>query len=79
MHGRGIGAGAACDGQVLVINDVLGIEDRIAPKFVKRYAELGKSAVRAIEDYVDEVRGGVFPTEAHSFSSPRPVAVKRGA
>lgn len=69
----GIGAGPACDGQVLVLNDVLGIEDRIAPRFVKRYAELGAMAKAAVGDYVGEVRSGAFPTQAHSFSSPRSV------
>jgi 3-methyl-2-oxobutanoate hydroxymethyltransferase len=68
----GIGAGAACDGQVLVMHDVLGLEDRITPKFVKRYADLGQAATRAFESYVEEVRGGAFPTEAHSFGSMPP-------
>ncbi len=75
----GIGAGPGCDGQVLVMHDVLGLEDRIAPRFVKRYAELGQAAVGAIEEYVGEVRSGAFPTQAHSFSSPRPVGVRKGA
>jgi 3-methyl-2-oxobutanoate hydroxymethyltransferase len=69
----GIGAGAACDGQVLVVHDVLGLEDRLSPKFVKRYADLGREATRAIGAYVAEVRGGRFPTAQHSFSAPRPV------
>ncbi len=75
----GIGAGAGCDGQVLVLHDVLGLEDRIAPKFVKRYAELGRAAEAAIEEYAGEVRSGAFPTAAHSFSSPRPVALRKKA
>lgn len=70
----GIGAGVGCDGQVLVLHDVLGLEDRIAPKFVKRYADLGSTAVDAIGAYVAEVRQGTFPTAEHSFSSPRAVA-----
>jgi len=70
----GIGAGAACDGQVLVMHDLLGLEERIAPKFVKRYAELGHAAVDAIGQYVSEVREGAFPAKEHSFSSPRPVS-----
>lgn len=69
----GIGAGPQTDGQVLVCNDVLGLEDRFVPKFVKRYAELGKAAQGAIGDYVDEVRDGAFPTAEHCFSAPRPV------
>lgn len=70
----GIGAGAACDGQVLVMHDLLGLEDRLAPKFVKRYAELGREATAAFAAYVAEVREGSFPTDAHSFSAPRAVA-----
>ncbi|MBI5504579.1 MAG: 3-methyl-2-oxobutanoate hydroxymethyltransferase [Deltaproteobacteria bacterium] len=70
----GIGAGPACDGQVLVLHDLLGLEDRIAPKFVRRYAELGRAAVDAIGQYVADVREGSFPAREHSFSSPRPVA-----
>lgn len=73
----GIGAGPDTDGQVLVCNDVLGLEDRFVPKFVKRYAELGKLAEAAIVSYVDEVRGEVFPTPEHCFTAPRSVAVKR--
>ena len=68
----GIGAGPACDGQVLVMHDVLGLEDRIVPKFVKRYAELGNAATEAFKSYVDEVRGGTFPTEVHSFGAVTP-------
>jgi 3-methyl-2-oxobutanoate hydroxymethyltransferase len=68
----GIGAGPACDGQVLVMHDVLGLEERIAPKFVKRYAELGQAATQAFASYVEEVRAGAFPTEAHSFGAMPP-------
>ncbi len=65
----GIGAGPHCDGQILVIHDVLGLCDRYAPKFSKRYAELWTAAASAIEDYASDVRSGAFPTEAHSFHS----------
>ncbi|MEE8311720.1 MAG: 3-methyl-2-oxobutanoate hydroxymethyltransferase [Candidatus Binatia bacterium] len=75
----GIGAGAECDGQVLVINDVLGLEQRIAPKFVKRYADVGSIARDAMGAYVSEVRSGAFPTEEHAFSSPRPMRLKKEA
>ncbi len=75
----GIGAGVGCDGQVLVMHDVLGLEDRIAPKFVKRYAELGRAATRAFGEYVEDVRAGCFPTEEHSFTSPRPVTLRKEA
>ena len=64
----GIGAGPDCDGQVLVLHDLLGLgRSGFAPKFVKRYAELGKLAVEAVQEYKREVQEGVFPTEAHSF------------
>jgi len=75
----GIGAGAACDGQVLVLHDVLGLEDRILPRFAKRYAELGTRAGEAIRAYADEVRSGAFPSPRHAFSSPRPLALKKEA
>ena len=63
----GIGAGPACDGQVLVWHDLLGFEDRLAPKFVRRYAELGHSAQTAVAAYVDDVRSGAFPSVAESY------------
>ncbi len=59
----GIGAGAACDGQVLVCTDLLGMGRGHAPKFVKRYAELGDAIVDAVERYVAEVQSGVFPSK----------------
>lgn len=75
----GIGAGSGCDGQVLVMHDLLGLEERIAPKFVKRYAELGAAATGAFAGYVAEVRSGAFPTAAHSFSTPRAVPLLKEA
>jgi 3-methyl-2-oxobutanoate hydroxymethyltransferase len=63
----GIGAGAACDGQVLVFHDVLGIEDRILPKFVRRYADLQGTAVEALEHFAADVRSGAFPSPAESY------------
>ena len=63
----GIGAGAACDGQVLVFHDLLGIEDRIAPKFVRRYASLKADAVAAMSAYADDVRTGRFPDDSESY------------
>jgi 3-methyl-2-oxobutanoate hydroxymethyltransferase len=63
----GIGAGPGCDGQVLVLHDVLGLQDRILPKFVRRYAELGADGVRALSAYADDVRTGAFPTAAESY------------
>jgi 3-methyl-2-oxobutanoate hydroxymethyltransferase len=63
----GIGAGPDCDGQVLVIHDILGLCEKYSPKFVKRYAELGPIISEAVKNYLDEVRTGQFPTAEHSF------------
>jgi 3-methyl-2-oxobutanoate hydroxymethyltransferase len=63
----GIGAGPACDGQVLVLHDLLGIEDRVAPKFVRRYASLKDEMVDALARYADDVRTGAFPAAAESY------------
>jgi len=63
----GIGAGAHCDGQVLVLHDLLGLTEGGAPKFVKRYAELGSAAREALEQFVREVRSGTFPDSDHSY------------
>lgn len=68
----GIGAGAGCDGQVLVFHDVLGLEDRVIPKFVRRYADLGADATRALGAYADDVRTGAFPSADESYSAQRP-------
>ena len=64
----GIGAGMACDGQVLVVDDMLGFFTEFRPKFVKRYADLGALASEAIADYAAEVRARTFPAEEHSFA-----------
>jgi 3-methyl-2-oxobutanoate hydroxymethyltransferase len=66
----GIGAGAACDGQVLVWHDLLGLYAGKAPRFVKRYADLATEARRALESYVDDVREGRFPEEQHTYAIP---------
>jgi len=66
----GIGAGLNCDGQVLVVNDMLGLDGAFKPKFVKRYADLGRSIADAIGGYVAEVQRGAFPAEEHSFHAP---------
>lgn len=63
----GIGAGPHCDGQVLVIHDVLGLFERFTPKFVKRYADLGSLVQEAAGRYMYEVRQGSFPAEEHGF------------
>jgi len=63
----GIGAGMHCDGQVLVVHDMLGLFDMYTPKFVKRYADLKSVMSEAVRNYNAEVREGKFPDEEHSF------------
>ena len=63
----GIGAGPHCDGQVLVYHDLLGIEDRVAPKFVRRYADQKAGAVAAMAAFADDVRTGRFPADDESY------------
>jgi 3-methyl-2-oxobutanoate hydroxymethyltransferase len=70
----GIGAGGDTDGQVLVYHDVLGIEDRMRPKFVRRYAELGSAATEALRSYADDVRGRRFPSADESYHLSAEVA-----
>lgn len=69
----GIGAGVGCDGQVLVIHDLLGLDDGFQPKFVKRYAELASPIRAAVSEYAREVRARAFPGEEHSFGATRPI------
>jgi 3-methyl-2-oxobutanoate hydroxymethyltransferase len=66
----GIGAGASCDGQVLVWHDLLGLYDGHAPRFVKQYAELAPIIQSAVADYAGEVRNGAFPAEQHTYAIP---------
>lgn len=63
----GIGAGPACDGQVIVLHDLLGLAGRNVPKFVRRYAELGSIATEAVRDWAADVRAGTYPSEAESY------------
>src|SRR4030067_1853274 len=63
----GIGAGIHCDGQVLVVHDMLGLFDRFTPKFAKRYVNLSEHMLKAFEAYREEVLKGTFPTDHHSF------------
>lgn len=63
----GIGAGPDCDGQVLVLHDLLGLEDRILPKFVRRYATTKADAVAAVGAYADDVRARAFPSDGESY------------
>jgi 3-methyl-2-oxobutanoate hydroxymethyltransferase len=63
----GIGAGPGCDGQVLVMHDLLGLDVSWSPRFARRYAELGREIEHAFAQYADDVRKGSFPAEAESF------------
>ena len=78
----GIGAGVHCDGQVLVLHDMLGIAGKVRPRFVKQYARLGDAIRKAVEQYSEEVRQEKFPAPEHSFvseevmGSPAPLANK---
>ena len=64
----GIGAGVGCDGQVLVIHDLVGMYDRFTPKFVKQYTKINEPMLEALRQYKAEVENRTFPTEAHSFT-----------
>ena len=68
----GIGASAGCDGQILVVDDMLGLFTAFKPKFVKRYATLGKDGEAAIADYASEVRTRSFPAKSHLFADEAP-------
>ena len=63
----GIGAGSHCDGQVLVLHDVIGLFERFLPKFAKQYVNLKDQALKAINIYKKEVEEGIFPSEDQSF------------
>jgi len=63
----GIGAGPGCDGQVLVLHDMLGLNEMFSPKFLKRFAQLGESVREAAREFSAEVRGGKYPGVEHSF------------
>lgn len=63
----GIGAGVHCDGQVLVMHDMLGLFDRFKPTFVKQYVDIGAEMIKAFEQYIREVKDGTFPDDRHSY------------
>ncbi|MEJ5357603.1 MAG: 3-methyl-2-oxobutanoate hydroxymethyltransferase [Desulfobacterales bacterium] len=64
----GIGAGAECDGQVMIVSDILGIFQAFTPKFVKKYANLGAEMLRVFEAYIRDVKTGAFPAPEHTYS-----------
>ncbi len=66
----GIGSGAGCDGQVLVLHDLLGLYDGDSPRFTKRYAEIGAAVQEALERFAADVRSGAFPSEEHTYPMP---------
>ena len=74
----GIGASAACDGQILVVDDMLGMFTDFRPKFVRRYAELGRDAGAAIAAYARDVREGRFPAAEHGFADVTQPPMPRG-
>lgn len=74
----GIGAGPGCDGQVLVVHDVLGLFDRFVPRFVKRYAKLDDLIIEALGKYKEEVEQSIFPGPEHSFMLNEQEAKKLG-
>lgn len=73
----GIGGGRYCDGQVLVFHDMFGLFEKFLPKFVKQYANLGEEIVKGLEQYKDEVRKGVFPSDEYVFGGVKEEELKR--
>lgn len=67
----GIGAGNKCDGQILVVQDLLGMYNDLVPKFVKQYRKLGEEIQDGIKEYIKEVEAGIFPQEKHAFKIDR--------
>ena len=70
----GIGAGDGCDGQILVLYDLLGLNPEFKPKFLKRFADLGRDVIEALQGYRNEVRDGTFPAPEHGYADPALVA-----
>jgi 3-methyl-2-oxobutanoate hydroxymethyltransferase len=73
----GIGAGPDCDGQILVVNDLLGLAFTQTPKFARQYASVGDVISNAVREYCDDVRSGGFPSDAESYHSGQPVKSKK--
>src|SRR5207248_1354788 len=66
----GIGAGPFCDGQILVIDDLLGLTRGPVPKFVKRYAELGQASIKAVQEFRKEIKDKLYPQNSPASDSP---------
>ena len=73
----GIGAGASCDGQVLVFHDVVGLTPNLKPRFVRRYAELSSIIQEAARAFTRDVKSGAFPTKEESFTGQKPTTLRR--
>jgi len=73
----GIGAGPECDGQILVIHDLLGLTFSPAPKFARKYANLGEIISGAVREYCEDVRGGTFPSDGESYHSGETVKTRK--
>lgn len=73
----GIGAGPDCDGQILVLNDLLGLTFEEPPKFARRYADVGSIISQAVREYCDDVQGGSFPSDAESYHAPSTMKARK--
>jgi len=73
----GIGAGPDCDGQVLVLHDMLGLTFQEPPKFARRYANIGETISQAVRQYCEDVQSGQFPTDAESYHTPASVKSRK--
>ena len=73
----GIGSGVRCDGQILVVHDLLGLTFTQTPKFARQYANVGETISNALRDYCADVRSGTFPSDAESYHSGPPVKTKK--
>ena len=73
----GIGAGPDCDGQILVLHDVLGLTFQEAPKFARRYANVGEVISQAVREYCDDVQSGTFPSDAESYHAPSAMRARK--
>jgi 3-methyl-2-oxobutanoate hydroxymethyltransferase len=73
----GIGAGPDCDGQILVVHDLLGLTFNQTPKFARQYANVGEVISHAVREYCEDVRSGGFPSDAESYHSGQPVKSRK--